>query len=209
MWIERYARNLDQALDVLCGQNRNRPRICIQGRSDKVIHIDSVVPAVVDRFPWAGHLGLSMVEPVAKAVEAAQSTLLFTNTRNQAEQWYHHLLQARPQWAGILALHHGSLDGDVRRWVEDALRGGRLKAVVCTSSLDLGVDFAAVDQVIQIGSPKGVARMLQRAGRSGHSRGNQADCCLFLPTHLSWQRCRRRDPWSIVCNALLVRRTPE
>ncbi|XZE18727.1 DEAD/DEAH box helicase [Pirellulaceae bacterium SH449] len=174
--------NTQQALEVLCGSGRTNPRRCIRGESGKRMLVRSCIPEQVDRFPWAGHLGLSMVSHVVKAVEEANSTLVFTNTRNQTEQWYRQLLQSRPDWSGIIALHHGSLDYEVRRWVEDALRTGKLKCVVCTSSLDLGVDYSAVDQVIQVGSPKGVARLLQRAGRSGHSPG-EASRLLFVPTH--------------------------
>lgn len=174
--------NTNQALEVLCGVGRNRIRRCVRGASSKAIEVRSCLPDPVDRFPWAGHLGLSMAAHVVEAVEAARSTLVFTNTRNQTEQWYRQLLHERPDWSGIIALHHGSLDSEVRRWVEDALREGKLKCVVCTSSLDLGVDYSAVDQVIQVGSPKGVARLLQRAGRSGHSPGETSKL-LFIPTH--------------------------
>jgi ATP-dependent Lhr-like helicase len=108
---------------------------------------------------------------VVEVIEQGRSTLVFTNTRWQTEAWYQAILKLRPDWAGLIALHHGSLDPEVRTWVEDGLRDGRLKCVVCTSSLDLGVDFAPVDQVVQVGSPKGIARLLQRAGRSGHQPG--------------------------------------
>ncbi|MHC4989486.1 MAG: helicase-related protein, partial [Planctomycetota bacterium] len=104
-------------------------------------------------------------------LESARSTLVFTNTRSQAEAWFQSIMTAAPEWIGRIALHHGSLDRAVRSEVEQMLRDGRLRAVVCTSSLDLGVDFSPVDQVIQIGSPKGIARTLQRAGRSGHQPG--------------------------------------
>src|SRR5690606_32750560 len=87
-----------------------------------------------------------------------------------------------PELAGVMALHHGSLSQDLRNWVENALHEGSLKVVVCTSSLDLGVDFRPVDTVIQVGSPKGVARFLQRAGRSGHQPG-AVSTIYFLPTH--------------------------
>ncbi len=174
--------NTEQALEVLCGCTRQHPRRCIQGSTDKSISVQSLVPETMERFPWAGHLGISMVPAVVEAIDQATSTLVFTNTRNQTEQWYRHLLHARPDWSGIIALHHGSLDGEVRGWVEASLRAGKLKAVVCTSSLDLGVDFSAVDQVIQVGSPKGAARLLQRAGRSGHSPG-ATSCLKFVPTH--------------------------
>lgn len=174
--------NTAQALDVLCGVGRDRRRTCVLGESNKRIDVRSCIPDPVERFPWAGHLGLSMVSHVVEAIDSARSTLVFTNTRNQTEQWYRQLLHARPDWSGIIALHHGSLDAEVRRWVEEKLREAKLKCVVCTSSLDLGVDYSAVDQVIQVGSPKGVARLLQRAGRSGHSPG-EVSKLLFVPTH--------------------------
>ncbi|MEP0713414.1 MAG: helicase-related protein, partial [Algoriphagus sp.] len=123
-----------------------------------------------------------MADSVIPIIEQSQSTLLFTNTRSQAEIWYRQLLELRPDWAGAIALHHGSLSNEIRVWVEAALHEGSLKAVICTSSLDLGVDFRPVDAVIQIGSPKGIARFLQRAGRSGHQPGALSKV-YFLPTH--------------------------
>src|SRR5690606_13179669 len=119
---------------------------------------------------------------VVDEVESSGTSLLFTNTRSQAEVWYQALLDARPNWAGMIALHHGSLSREVRDWVELALKDGRLKAVVCTSSLDLGVDFLPVERVLQIGSAKGVARLMQRAGRSGHAPGRPSRATL-VPTH--------------------------
>ena len=176
--------NLDVALSVLLGRpNRDAvptdlgwdseglPGELVEGEIAREYHVETLIPESMERFPWGGHLGLRMLPPVVDAIERANSSLVFTNTRWQTEMWYQSLLKARPDWAGLIALHHGSLDQPVRLWVEQGLRDGRLKAVVCTSSLDLGVDFAPVDQVIQIGSPKGVARLLQRAGRSGHQPG--------------------------------------
>lgn len=154
----------------------------VAGSDAKKTHIDSLIPADITRFPWAGHLGIRSVAEVAAEIEKSGTTLVFTNVRSQAEFWYRALLDERPDWAGVIGLHHGSLDIGVRRWVEDGLRAGTLKAAVCTSSLDLGVDFSPVDRVIQIGSPKSVARMLQRAGRSGHRPGlpSRITC---VPTH--------------------------
>jgi ATP-dependent helicase Lhr and Lhr-like helicase len=99
-----------------------------------------------------------------------------------SERWYQSLLDACPDLAGAIALHHGSIDMALRNWVEEALHEGKLKAVVCTASLDLGVDFRPVETVVQVGSPKGVARFLQRAGRSGHQPG-EVSKIFFLPTH--------------------------
>jgi len=146
----------------------------VRGVSDKKVRMDTLIPAEVEKFPWAGHLGLAMLEPVVEAIEGSRSTLVFTNVRSQAETWYQALLETKPEWAGLIGLHHGSLDTEVRQWVEAGLKEGRLKAVVATSSLDLGVDFSPVERVLQIGSAKGVARLLQRAGRSGHAPGQES-----------------------------------
>ena len=176
--------NLDQALACLVGVDADavsRARI-IRGHDLKKIEIDSMLPATIERFPWAGHLGLKLLPGVIAAIERSRSTLVFTNVRSQTEAWYQAILAARPHWAGQIALHHGSLEREVRDWVEDGLRSERLRAVVCTSSLDLGVDFTPVEQVLQIGSPKGVARLLQRAGRSGHQPGATSRVTV-VPTH--------------------------
>ncbi|WP_051378856.1 ligase-associated DNA damage response DEXH box helicase [Derxia gummosa] len=157
------------------------PGVLVQGELPKRLVIDTLIPAQIERFPWGGHLGTRMLEPVVRELDAAATSLVFTNTRSQAEIWYQALLDARPDWAGLIALHHGSLDKEIRDWVELGLKEGRLKAVVCTSSLDLGVDFLPVERVLQIGSPKGVARLLQRAGRSGHAPGRPSRVTL-VPT---------------------------
>lgn len=164
--------NLEDAKDALLGlrPSRFRSRI-VRGVESKDVVVDALIPAAIERFPWAGHLSTQMVPDVAKAVEEGATAIVFTNTRSQAELWYQALLDVRPDWAGVLALHHGSIDRKRREWVENALRDGRVRCVVATSSLDLGVDFSPVDRVLQVGSPKGVARLLQRAGRSGHQPG--------------------------------------
>ena len=136
----------------------------------------------MEKFPWAGHLGGKMVEQVAERIESMGTTLVFTNVRSQTEFWYNALLEARPDWGEQIGIHHGSIDRKERKNVEDRLREGSIRAVVCTSSLDLGVDFSPVDQVIQIGGPKGVARLLQRAGRCGHQPG-AVSRVLCVPTH--------------------------
>ena len=174
---------LDDAMATLCGA----PALLVQGRVDKALIIDSLLPAEPGRFSWAGHLGAQMQQPVVDEIERTMaagsgSTLVFTNVRSQAEIWYQLLLAARPEWAGRIALHHGSLDKGVRAWVEAGLKDGSLRAVVATSSLDLGVDFLPVERVLQIGSAKGVARLLQRAGRSGHAPG-RASRVTLVPTH--------------------------
>lgn len=170
--------NLPEARDTLTGPTGR----IVQGQLPKALTIDTLLPDEVQRFPWAGHLGLRMVPAVAREIEASRNSLVFTNTRSQAELWYQALLEARPDWSGLIALHHGSLDRGVREWVEAGLKAGTLKAVVATSSLDLGVDFSPVERVLQIGSAKGVARLLQRAGRSGHAPGQPSRITL-VPTH--------------------------
>ncbi|WP_225775036.1 ligase-associated DNA damage response DEXH box helicase [Pseudomonas sp. Marseille-Q5115] len=171
--------NLEHAQQVLLPQGGGTR---IEGGTAKVIQVDTLLPAAIERFPWAGHMGLRMLDQVVEQLEASQSSLVFTNTRAQSEVWYQAILEARPEWAGLIALHHGSLSREVREWVEMALKEGHLKAVVCTSSLDLGVDFLPVERVLQIGSAKGVARLIQRAGRSGHAPGRPSRVTL-VPTH--------------------------
>ena len=170
--------NLEQAMHTLLGKGGT----LVQGAEPKKLIIDTLLPDVAQRFPWAGHLGLTMLPQVISEIAASSTTLVFTNTRSQSELWYQAILQARPDWAGLIALHHGSLDRGVREWVEAGLKSGELRTVVCTSSLDLGVDFLPVERVLQIGSPKGVARLLQRAGRSGHAPGRPSRITL-VPTH--------------------------
>ncbi len=161
--------NLEQAREVLLGPGRQGT--LIRGLVPRAVEVTSVLPEGKARFKWSGHLGLQLVKPVIEAIDTAGTTLLFTNTRSQAELWFQALLSARPDWLESIALHHGSLDRKLRTRIEDQLRTGELSCVVCTSSLDLGVDFSPVDQVMQVGSPKGIARLLQRAGRSGHRPG--------------------------------------
>jgi len=162
--------NMTEARDVLLGSEADAGRL-VSADIDKEIVVDALLPDDVHRFPWAGNLGLQMLEPVARELDDAGSALVFTNTRSQAEQWYQALLDARPDWAGRIALHYGSLSRQQRTFVERSLANGDLRCVVSTSTLDLGVDFSPVERVFQVGSPKGVARLLQRAGRSGHQPG--------------------------------------
>jgi ATP-dependent helicase Lhr and Lhr-like helicase len=174
--------NLDEAMHSLLGLPAAAKGNLVRGQTPKQLTVDTLLPPRVDRFPWGGHLGLAMLPTVVQEIEGSGSTLVFTNTRSQAEIWYQALLDAKPDWAGQIALHHGSLDRSVREWVEGGLKAGELRAVVCTSSLDLGVDFLPVERVLQIGSPKGIARLLQRAGRSGHAPGRPSRVSI-VPTH--------------------------
>ena len=197
--------NLQQAMEVLCHPGldpgstlarqdglRVKPArtatapatipALVRGRIDKDLVIDTLIPPDPGKYSWAGHLGSRMQQPVIDEIAKSGTTLVFTNVRSQAEIWYQLLLQAKPEWAGVIALHHGSIDRATREWVEQGLKEGTLRAVVATSSLDLGVDFLPVERVLQIGSAKGVARMMQRAGRSGHAPG-RASRVTLVPTN--------------------------
>ena len=165
--------NLPEARDVLLGEESDTGRL-VTSEIDKTITVDALLPDDVHRFPWAGNLGLQMLDHVVEELDDHDSALVFTNTRSQAEQWYQAILKARPEWAGVIALHYGSLSRKQRDFVEQGLAEGRLRCVVSTSTLDLGVDFTPVERVFQVGSPKGVARILQRAGRSGHQPGAES-----------------------------------
>ena len=172
--------NLEEALDVLVPYET--PKKIVLAKEKKKIEILSVLPDELELLPWAGHMGSKMTEKILPIIDQSKTTLIFTNTRNQAENWYQNLLAVNPDLAGQIAIHHSSIDFELRNWIEDNLASGYLKAVVSTSSLDLGVDFKPVDTVIQIGSSKGVARFLQRAGRSGHSPFETSKI-YFVPTH--------------------------
>jgi ATP-dependent Lhr-like helicase len=175
--------NLEVAVEVLLGDLfYTHPNTIVKAKTSKKIRIQSLLPKSKEKFPWAGHLGLRMLPEVIKIIQQSESTLLFTNTRAQAEIWYRQIITDYPEYAGIAALHHASLSKEIRQWVEESLHQGKLKIVVCTSALDLGVDFRPVDTVIQVGSPKGVNRCLQRAGRSGHAPGKES-VLHFVPTH--------------------------
>jgi ATP-dependent Lhr-like helicase len=173
--------NLEESMEVLLGNNAAKG-VMIKSNLQKQIEVISIIPDEMDTFPWAGHLGTKLIDKVLPIIHQAKTTLVFTNTRAQTEIWYQALLNAMPDLAGSMAMHHGSINNDLRYWVEQQLHTGELKVVVCTSSLDLGVDFRPVEQVIQVGGPKGIARFLQRAGRSGHQPGAKSKI-YFLPTH--------------------------
>ncbi len=172
--------NLQVALDTLMGVGRSG--VVVSGVQEKEVVIESLLPENVEKFPWAGHFGTQMIPKVIEAIDESNSCLVFTNTRAMSEIWFQEILSLRPDWVGKIGLHHGSLDRAERDEVEKGLKLGALRAVVCTSSLDLGVDFSPVDRVIQLGSPKGVARLLQRAGRSGHRPG-ESSRVTCVPTH--------------------------
>jgi ATP-dependent Lhr-like helicase len=173
--------NLEEARDVLL-MPLQKHGVIIKADIRKNIVVESIIPEEIETYPWAGHLGLKLAHRLVPVIEQSRTTLVFINTRGMSERWYQTLLDIAPQFAGAIALHHGSIEQELRLWVEESLHTEKLKAVVTTSSLDLGVDFRPVDTVIQVGSPKGVARFLQRAGRSGHRPGETSKI-YFLPTH--------------------------
>jgi ATP-dependent helicase Lhr and Lhr-like helicase len=175
--------NLDEAREVLLAPLRLKDGgKVLTAEMQKKVQIESIFPDEIEKFPWSGHLGIKLVDKVIPIINSSKTTLIFINTRGMSEIWYQTLLSRAPDLAGAIALHHGSIEHELRIWVEEALHDEKLKAVVCTASLDLGVDFRPVETVIQVGSPKGVARFLQRAGRSGHSPGDVSRI-YFLPTH--------------------------
>ncbi|RXK57821.1 ligase-associated DNA damage response DEXH box helicase [Lacibacter luteus] len=173
--------NLSDAKDVLLSAIREEG-VIVKAQMKKQIVVESVLPDEIENYPWAGHLGIKLIHKVIPIIEQSKTTLIFINTRGMSERWYQELLNHAPEFAGAIALHHGSIEQELRLWVEEALHTAKLKAVVCTASLDLGVDFRPVETVIQVGSPKGVSRFLQRAGRSGHSP-DAVSKIYFLPTH--------------------------
>ncbi|MEM9544533.1 MAG: ligase-associated DNA damage response DEXH box helicase [Bacteroidota bacterium] len=174
--------NMEEAVEVLLYAKAKEKIALIKADIQKEIEVKCLIPDEIERYPWSGHLGLKMLSKVVPIIHKSKSTLIFTNTRAQCDIWYQKILDADPDLAGIIAMHHGSVSKELRVWVEDALYDGRLKAVVCTSSLDLGVDFRPVETIVQIGSPKGVSRFIQRAGRSGHQPGAKS-VIHFVPTH--------------------------
>lgn len=176
--------NAEEALAVLVGvQGQASPSpVVVRADVPRPVHIRAVIPGDMSRLPWAGHMGLNMLPDVLAQLDPSVPTLVFTNTRSQAERWFHAIGYARPHWQGVMALHHGSIDRDERERVEEGLKSGKVRIVVATSSLDLGVDFSPLERVLQIGSPKGIARVVQRAGRANHRMGGESvvDC---VPTH--------------------------
>lgn len=174
--------NLGIAMDVLLGTSRVENGVLIKSGIRKKLNVECLMPEEIEKMPWSGHIGTKLIDQVEKIFSKHGSTIVFTNTRAQCEIWYHALLEKYPELAGQMAMHHSAVSKELRYWVEDALYEGKLKAVICTSSLDLGVDFRPVEAIIQVGGPKGVARFVQRAGRSGHQPGAQSKI-YFLPTH--------------------------
>lgn len=172
--------NIDEAAQAAVGA-ADEPLV-ISGEMSRPVEIETLLPRESTQLPWAGHMGMRMLPRVLESLDPDRSTLIFVNTRSQAELWHGAIVVSRPEWAPVTALHHGSIDRAERERVEAGLKKGTLRLVVATSSLDLGVDFSPVERVYQIGSPKGIARLLQRAGRSGHRPGEPCRI-ICVPTH--------------------------
>jgi ATP-dependent Lhr-like helicase len=151
----------------------------VRGQAGPKPQID--ILASRERIPWSGHSGRHAMAEVYDAIKSARLSLVFVNTRSQAEHTFQELWRLNDDGLAI-ALHHGSLAVEQRRKVEAAMAAGKLKAVVCTSTLDLGIDWGDVDLVIQMGAPKGSARLIQRLGRSNH-RLDEPSRALLAPTN--------------------------
>jgi ATP-dependent Lhr-like helicase len=151
----------------------------IEARDGAAPDISLLLPP--GRIPWSGHMGLAAAELVLEQVRQAGMTIVFVNTRAQAELMFQAIWKFNTDNLPI-ALHHGSLDVEQRRRVEAAMAAGALRAVIATSSLDLGIDWGGVDQVLQIGAPKGVSRLLQRVGRANH-RMDEVSRAVLVPAN--------------------------
>jgi ATP-dependent helicase Lhr and Lhr-like helicase len=165
-----------------------------QARADLVLAQAGAQPIVTmldteEHLPWAGHSARHALGEIYAHIKTHKTTLVFVNTRSQAEFLFQELWRANDDNLAI-ALHHGSLDVAQRRRVEDAMAAGKLRAVVCTSSLDLGVDWGDVDLVINVGAPKGCSRLLQRIGRSNHRLDEPSEAVLVPANRFEVLECR-------------------
>ena len=196
--------NLQQAREVLLGPATPEMEnsVLIRANLKKKIKVTSIIPKTMETFPWRGHLGLHLLDDIIPIIKKSKTTLLFTNTRSQCEIWFQKILERYPEFAGELAMHHGSINKETRLWVEQAIRNESLKAVVCTSSLDLGVDFAPVETVIQIGGPKGVARFYNGQGAVGTNLEKLALSIFYPPMPLNWLRLL---PYKLLLKKMLLK----
>src|SRR6476620_5838866 len=165
-----------------------------RARADLVMAQAGAQPIVTmldteEHLPWAGHSARHALGEIYAHIKTHKTTLVFVNTRSQAEFLFQELWRANDDNLAI-ALHHGSLDVAQRRRVEDAMAAGKLRAVVCTSSLDLGVDWGDVDLVINVGAPKGCSRLLQRIGRSNHRLDEPSEAVLVPANRFEVLECR-------------------
>ncbi len=160
---------LEAVAEFLVGPGRECRIVEVAQR--KAARIEVFSPLRKDAYPPAGYTGKRVLDELASLVVKQRTTLIFTNTRSGAEAIGHRLKEILPDLAARIEVHHASLDRSVRLEVEDRLRRGELRAVVCSTSLEMGIDIGFIDLVVMVAAPKGVARALQRLGRSGHSMG--------------------------------------
>ncbi len=153
--------------EFLAGQGR--PCEIVEARMERRRRVEVLSPLRRDPYPPAGYTAQRVLQDIAQIVERSRNVIVFCNTRSSTESMAIRLKNALPKLAGKIEAHHASLDRDVRLEVEDRLKNGELRAVVCSTSLELGVDIGSVDCVVMISTPKGISRALQRIGRSGHS----------------------------------------
>ncbi|MBO93129.1 MAG: DNA ligase-associated DEXH box helicase [Rhodospirillaceae bacterium] len=188
--LERVASLAPQAIRVGLSATINKPRQALEWLSRDIGSLVEVQQAAKpkieiletsSRIPWSGHSAKHVIENIYENISAAGMSIIFVNTRAQAEFLFQELWQINDNHRRI-ALHHGSLERDLRRKVEASMATGKLDCVVATSSLDLGLDWAEIDLVIQIGAPKGVSRLIQRVGRSNH-RIDQPSRAILVPTN--------------------------
>jgi len=150
---------------------------------------DLTILQTAERIPWAGHSAAHALTDVYELIRSHKTTLVFVNTRSQAERIFHGLWTINEDGLPI-ALHHGSLDRERRRKVEAAMAENRLKAVVCTSTLDLGIDWGDVDLVVHVGAPKGASRLAQRIGRANHRLDEPSKAVLVPANRFEVLECR-------------------
>jgi ATP-dependent helicase Lhr and Lhr-like helicase len=160
---------LEAVAEFLVGPGRECRIVEVTQR--KAARIEVFSPLRRDAYPPAGYTGKRILDELAALLAKKRTTLIFTNTRSGAESVGHRLKELLPELASRIEVHHASLDRSVRLEVEDRLRKGELRAVVCSTSLEMGIDVGFIDLVVMVAAPKGVARALQRLGRSGHSMG--------------------------------------
>jgi ATP-dependent Lhr-like helicase len=188
--------NLRALPGAAAGRGRGRGRLITSSRWGATPTSDAATPR--SGMPWSGHSARHALPEVYELIKRNKTTLVFVNTRSQAEMLFQDLWRMNDDGLAI-ALHHGSLDVAQRRKVEDAMAAGKLRGVVCTSSLDLGVDWGDVDLVINIGAPKGSSRLMQRIGRANH-RFDEASRAVLVPANRFEvlecrvaHRCHRRE----------------
>jgi ATP-dependent Lhr-like helicase len=159
---------LEEVARFLTG-DRDRDCAIVDAASAKKIHLRVHTPLRKNPYPEAGYTGQRLIRELGQLIRAHRTTLVFTNTRSGAEASTYWLREACPDLAAVIECHHASLDRDLRQEVEDRLKRGELRAVVCSTSLELGIDIGSVDLVVMLATPKGVSRALQRTGRAGHN----------------------------------------